>query len=554
MATNQVSAQARGIVVVLEGKAWVLDTTGNRVLLKIGDEVQEGQVILTDSGTRMELALPNGQTIAVAADRELLIDANLLGLSSTDHTEAALKDLNSGSAEVVRVIQSGGDLFTELDPTAAGLTGGDNTESHSFVRVLRIVENLSPLALDRAASVVEDREPILGRSEGIVIATAPGNPGSSPNTAPTATDNSAGVIEDTPVSGNVLTDGIPDSDPDGNPLAVSGFSVAGIAGTFTPGASAVIPFVGTLTIASNGAYTFTPAINYNGPVPLATYTITDGLGGSNSATLTLGPVTATNDAPDARDDTNSVPINTTATGNVLSNDTDIDGNALSVIQFTVTGVPGTFAAGTPAAIAGVGTLQINADGTYSFSPAANYAGPVPVATYTITDGQAVPNTATATLTLTLGANTAPTATDNSADVIEDTPVSGNVLTDGIPDSDPDGNPLAVSGFSVAGIVGTFTPGASAVIPFVGTLTIASNGVYTFTPALNYNGPVPLATYTITDGLGGSNSATLTLGPVTATNDAAVITPAVLNLVESNAVLTTGGTLAITDVDSAATFV
>jgi hypothetical protein len=61
MATHQVSAQARGIVVILQGKAWVVDASGDRRSLHVGDEVQEGQRLITDDGTRLELALPNGQ-------------------------------------------------------------------------------------------------------------------------------------------------------------------------------------------------------------------------------------------------------------------------------------------------------------------------------------------------------------------------------------------------------------------------------------------------------------------------------------------------------------
>ena len=145
MATNQVSALARGVVVVLQGKAWVVNATGQRVELKVGDEVQAGQVVVTDAGTRLELALPSGEALAVAAGRELLIDATLLGTAPQDRTEAALQDLNSGAAQVARVIAAGGDLSTELEPTAAGAAGGDNTESHDFVRVLRITETLAPL-------------------------------------------------------------------------------------------------------------------------------------------------------------------------------------------------------------------------------------------------------------------------------------------------------------------------------------------------------------------------------------------------------------------------
>ena len=130
MATTQVSAPARGIVVLLEGKAWVVDATGQRIALKVGDEVKEGQVVVTDNGATLELALPHGAPITVTSARELLIDANLLGTAPTDPSEAALKDLNSGAAEIARIIQTGGDLSTELEATAAGLTGGDANGSH----------------------------------------------------------------------------------------------------------------------------------------------------------------------------------------------------------------------------------------------------------------------------------------------------------------------------------------------------------------------------------------------------------------------------------------
>jgi len=50
----------------------------------------------------------------VASGRELLIDSTLLGTTGSDKTEAALTDLNSGSAEVAKIIASGGDLSTEL--------------------------------------------------------------------------------------------------------------------------------------------------------------------------------------------------------------------------------------------------------------------------------------------------------------------------------------------------------------------------------------------------------------------------------------------------------
>ena len=157
MATNPISAQARGIVVILQGKAWVVDTNGNRKALAVGDEVQEGQLVVTDEGTRLELALPNGQPLMIAAGRELLIDASLLGTANTDKVEASLVDLNSGSAEVARIIASGGDLSTQLEATAAGLGGGEGGNSHSFVRLMRIQEEVSPLSIDRAGGSTDEQ-------------------------------------------------------------------------------------------------------------------------------------------------------------------------------------------------------------------------------------------------------------------------------------------------------------------------------------------------------------------------------------------------------------
>ena len=177
--------------------------------------------------------------------------------------------------------------------------------------------------------------------------------------------------------------------------------------------------------------------------------------------------------------------------------------------------------GTPVAIAGVGSITINANGSYSFTPAANYTGAIPLITYTVSDGNGGTDTSTLQLTM-VPVNDPPVATDDVKPVVEDTPASGNVLTDGTPDSDPDGNPLTVTGFAIDtngdGTPEAFTPGQTATIPGVGTLTIGSNGAYTFTPAPNYNGPIPVATYTISDGLGGTDTATLTLGPVTPVND------------------------------------
>jgi CshA-type fibril repeat protein len=250
----------------------------------------------------------------------------------------------------------------------------------------------------------------------------------------------ATTAEDTPVSGNVLGN---DTDVDtGTALSVTQFTVAGLAGSFTAGQTASIANVGTLLINSNGSYTFTPALNYSGTAPVATYTLSDGTA-TSTATLTVG-VTPVNDAPVAADDTATTAEDTPVSGNVLTNDSDVDSASLGITPFVVNG--NTVAAGTTAAIPGVGTLLINTNGSYVFTPAQNYNGSVPVATYTLSDGTA---TSTATLAINVTSiNDAPAGANDAVTTAEDTPVSGNVLAN---DSDVDaGTALAVTQFSVNG--------------------------------------------------------------------------------------------------------
>ena len=206
--------------------------------------------------------------------------------------------------------------------------------------------------------------------------------------------------------------------------------------------------------------------------------------------------------------------NTPAIGNLITNDSDDDGDILMVVDAMVdidgdgvldtlpigTATPITDAAGDP-----IGTMTLNSDGSFTFEPATAYDGPVPTTTYTISDGT---DTATAELSFADVPNTPPVAVDDGAIITEsNTPVSGNVLDN---DSDPDGDEFMVTEFTVAGI--TATAGTPVIIPEVGTILIDANGDFTFIPDTTFSGPVPVTTYTISDG---TDTATgeLTFAPV-----------------------------------------
>src|SRR5262249_6740267 len=157
------------------------------------------------------------------------------------------------------------------------------------------------------------------------------------NNAPIAQNDVAATSEDTPVNGNVLTN---DSDVDGDPL--SAILVSG-------------PSHGSLTLNADGSFTYTPDDDYNGADSFS-YKANDGRSETIFGSVSIS-VAAVNDAPVAQNDAAATSEDAPVSGNVLSNDSDVDGDALSAIL--VSG---------PAH----GNLTLNADGSFTYTPDANY--------------------------------------------------------------------------------------------------------------------------------------------------------------------------------------
>jgi hypothetical protein len=271
---------------------------------------------------------------------------------------------------------------------------------------------------------------------------------SSVNDAPVANDDPASVAEDGSVTVAVLAN---DTDADNDTLTVT---------ARTQGAH------GTVTL---NPVTYTPAANYNGPDTF-TYTISDGHGGTDTATVNV-TVGAANDAPVANNDTATVAEDGSVTVAVLTNDTDLDNDTLTVTARTQ---------------GAHGTVTLN---PVTYTPAANYNGP-DTFTYTISDGAG--GTATATVNVTVTAvNDAPVAVNDSATTLAETPVMVLVRTN---DTDVEGNTLTVT---------AFTQGAH------GSVAINAGQSVTYTPATAWVGPDTF-TYTISDGAGGTATATVNI--------------------------------------------
>ncbi|WP_197465357.1 Ig-like domain-containing protein [Marinomonas sp. TW1] len=286
--------------------------------------------------------------------------------------------------------------------------------------------------------------------------------------APTGNNDTATTDEDTPVTIDVLAN---DTDPDGDTLTLSSPSVPANQGTV-----AIV----------DGKLVFTPAADFNGEA-IITYTVEDGNGNSDTATVTV-TVNAVQDAPTGNNDTATTDEDTPVTIDVLANDTDPDGDTLTLSS--------------PSVPANQGTVAI-VDGKLVFTPAADFNGEA-IITYTVEDGNG--NSDTATVTVTVNAvQDAPTGNNDTATTDEDTPVTIDVLAN---DTDPDGDTLTLSSPSVPANQGTV-----AIV----------DGKLVFTPAADFNGEA-IITYTVEDGNGNSDTATVTV-TLNAVQDAPVVSNA-----------------------------
>ncbi|HET7670795.1 MAG TPA: Ig-like domain-containing protein, partial [Burkholderiales bacterium] len=295
-----------------------------------------------------------------------------------------------------------------------------------------------------------------------------------------ARDDAAAVVEEGAAIIHALAN---DSAPDG-------VAAVDLVGT---------PAHGTLTLNPDRTFTYVPGAFFDSladgetATESFTYRVIDTDGDSDLATVVL-TITGTNDAPVAEADSYSTnedtPLAVTA-GGLLANDSDVDGDALSALL-----------------IAGPahGSLILNADGTFSYTPDANFNG-ADSFTYRAADGSL--SSAAATVHLTIAAvNDDPTAAPDAyavnEDVTLDVDAAHGVLSN---DSDIDGDTGLDLGFA-APISFESTLGA--------TVFLRPDGSFTYSPQLAPAIRLLAAdetiedsfSYTLLDGNGGTAAGTV----------------------------------------------
>ncbi|QJP11208.1 retention module-containing protein [Pseudomonas multiresinivorans] len=341
------------------------------------------------------------------------------------------------------------------------------------------------------------------------------------NDTPVAQDGQASVTEDSVTGGQLVA-----TDRD-----------TGSTLTFTTNGNPPAGF----TLKPDGSWTFdgkNPAYQHlaegETQVVQVPYTVTDEHGATSTATLTV-TLTGTNDAPVALPGAATTEENTVLNGQVPAA-SDVDGSVTGYQLATGVGQ-------------GNGSLSFNPDGSYSFNPGKDFDSLAQGETRDVTftyqakdNNGALSDPQTITITVT-GTNDAPVAQPGTATTEENTVLNGQVPAA----SDVDGS---VSGYQLTTGVGQGN----------GSLSFNPDGSYSFNPGKDFDSLAEgetrdvTFTYQAKDNNGAlSDPQTITI-TVTGTNDAAVITGQTSGSAdETDAPLTLGGKLDVTDVDSPATF-
>ena len=224
--------------------------------------------------------------------------------------------------------------------------------------------------------------------------------------------------------------------------------------TLAPGASGTTTLAVTSPVSAADGFYEVAVTAENGADPAFT--------ASASATYVVSA--AVNQPPVAGDDSAATAEDTPVTIPVLANDSDPDGDPLTVISIAQ----------------GAGGLAVlNPDGTVTYTPNPGFTGTGGFG-YTVSDGQGGSASATVTVTVNGTVNAPPVAQDDNGNTQTNAPVTIPVLAN---DSDPDGDPLTV----VAAAQGA-----------KGRVTVNGDGTITYTPNSKAKGSDNF-TYTISDG-------------------------------------------------------
>jgi VCBS repeat-containing protein len=470
------------ILSITEGTVLVMKTgTDSWTEAKSGTSLGVGDTVKTGDDSGAEITFFDGSTVELEAGTQIQITS----LDSPPGTDAKtitlMQTIGTTISRVTKLLDPASTYAVETPNGVAAVRG---------TTMIVTVEYVTPQIINTLVTMEEGHAVFIGHggelqvpegrqafADDVIIELVP------LNRPPVAVSDSYITDEDTPLmigAPGVLSN---DSDPDvGDTLTVTSLDTAGTLGTVT-------------AWGLDGSFTYNPSEQFEylgtgeSSTDSFTYTVSDGNGGTDTAAVTITingvydppvydqPVPPVYDRPENHPPVAGNDIATTAkvtsvTINVLGNDFDPDGDTLAVCS-----------------VSQASNGSVASNGNYvTYTPNSDFSG-TDSFTYTICDGNGGTATATVTVTVTK-VNNPPEAVDDSDTTPQGTPVTINVLGN---DSDPDGDTLTLDSVGPAGN---------------GTVTSNGNDV-TYTPSGNFVGSDSF-TYTVSDGNGGTDTATVTI--------------------------------------------
>ncbi|MDH4367652.1 MAG: Ig-like domain-containing protein [Dehalococcoidia bacterium] len=427
--------------------------------LEVGDTVKTGD----DSGA--EITFFDGSTMELEAGTQIEITSLDVACDTGVTTINLLQTLGTTISRVTKILDPASSYAVETPTGVASVRG-------SILRVQVIFGDVN--YEDGTSLFTNDEGSIWASSQGVELQIPEGQtciviPDQPPNLIPTAQDDVAITDEDNPVSvvaPGVLTN---DSDPDvGDALTVTSVDTSGTVGT-------------VVAWAADGSFTYDPDGQFeylkagSSTTASFTYTVSDGRGGNDTATVTI-TINGVNDGPTGISLSNDSVAENQPTSTWVGDFSTTDPDAGDILTYSLVGGEGD----DDNASFNITDSQLQTAATFDYETRNSYS--IRVRT---TDSGALYFEEAFNITIT-NANDPPVAVSDNAITSANTPVTIDVLTN---DFDADGDTLTVD---------SVTQGTN------GSVINNSHNV-TYIPAPGFNGTDSF-NYTVSDGHGGTDTA------------------------------------------------